>query len=426
MSLATTLGPLAAIAGGVGMTARMAYWSRQKPVARVETVTDWVAAAPNGLKASILVFCDRRQELMLWRELGFGSEKEGFPTVLGVEYTAYGLDVDVQMRGGHKVSDWTDQETLDAFAQYIGVPEVTAMSSFPGFIRVQVRVHDTLADPVPVPVPVEVPDHVDLEAVCAGVFEDGQGWTVPVQGRHILIAGGMGSGKSSVLWSLVNGMGPAIRSGRVDLRVIDPKGGMEFGYLEPLCTRFACTGEEEMVGLLEETVTDLQEATQRYRGKVRKPVPTPQNPLVVTIIDEAATLSAFSTPKMQARFERAHGLLLSQGRAPLYSVIETVIDPSKENVPQRQLLPYRVGMRMDEAAQVAMIHGQGARNRGSYCDRIPHSTPGVCYVQEDGKAGFARARAFMVTDADVDRIVAQYKPVPRPVDLADFAQGRAA
>ncbi|WP_406235323.1 FtsK/SpoIIIE domain-containing protein [Nocardia sp. NBC_01009] len=424
MSLTTTLPPLAAIAGGVGMAARMAYWSRCKPAVRAETVADWVAAAPMELKASILVFCDRQQELMLWRELDLGSEDDGFPTVLDVEYTAYGLDVDVQMRGGHKLSDWTDQNTLDAFAQYLGVPEVTALSAFPGFIRIQVRVHDTLA--ADVPVPMEVPDHVDLEAVTAGVFEDGQSWTVPIQGRHILVAGGMGAGKSSLLWSLVNGIGPAIRSGRVELRVIDPKGGMELGYLEPLCTRFACTGEEEMVGLLEETVKDLQEATQRYRGKVRKPVPTPQNPLVVTIIDEAATLSAFSTPKMQQRFEQAHGLLLSQGRAPLYSVIETVIDPSKENVPQRQLLPYRVGMRMDEAGQVAMIHGQGARNRGSYCDRIPHSTPGVCYVQEDGKAGFSRARAFMVTDADVDRIVAQYKPVPRPVDLADFAQGRAA
>ncbi|MEV6136479.1 FtsK/SpoIIIE domain-containing protein [Nocardia sp. NPDC051990] len=423
MSFATMLPPLAAAAGGVGMAARMAYWSRRKPAARVETVADWVGAAPLPLKTSILVFCDRQQELMLWRELGFGSNDEGFPTVLDVEYTAYGLDVDVQMRGGHKISDWTDQNTLDAFAHYIGVPEVTALSSSPGFVRLQVRVVDTLGHPSPVPV---VSDDVDLEAIPVGVFEDGQIWTMPVQGYHDLIAGGMGSGKSSLLWSLVNGMGPAIRSGRVDLRVIDPKGGMELGFLQPLCTRFACTSEEEMVGLLEETVTDLQEATQQYRGKVRKPVPTPENPLVVTIIDEAATLSAFSTPKMQQRFERAHGLLLSQGRAPLYSVIETVIDPSKENVPQRQLLPYRVGMRMDEAAQVAMIHGQGARNRGSYCDRIPHTTPGVCYVQEDGTAGFRRARAFMVTDADVDRIVAQYKPVPRPVDLADFAEGRAA
>ncbi|WP_051192496.1 FtsK/SpoIIIE domain-containing protein [Nocardia jiangxiensis] len=424
MSLATTIPPLLAAGGGLAFVARMALGSRSAPAVRPETVADWVAAAPMELKASILVFCDRAQELMMWHELGFGSPKEGYPTALDVQYTVYGLDVDVQMRGGHKTADWTDQATLDAFAQYLGVPEVTALSESPGFIRLQVRVLDTLA--APSLLPVAVPEDVDLEAVPTGVFEDGSTWTVPVQGRHILAAGGMGSGKSSLLWSLVNGMGPAIRSGRVELRVIDPKGGMELGYLEPLCTRFSCTTADEMVGQLEETVTDLQAAAQKYRGKVRKPVPTPDNPLVVTIIDEAATLSAFSDPKMQARFERAHGLLLSQGRAPLYSVIETVIDPSKENVPQRQLLPYRVGMRMDEAAQVAMIHGQGARNRGSYCDRIPHTTPGVCFVQEDGKAGFQRARAFMVTDEDVDRIAAQYKPVPRPVNLADFPQERVA
>ncbi|WP_319944790.1 FtsK/SpoIIIE domain-containing protein [Nocardia macrotermitis] len=399
------------IVGTTAFMARMMIGSRGE---QVETVTDWVAEAPMELKTSILVFCDPEQERMMWRELGFGSVEAGFPTVLDVQYTSYGVDVEVQMRGGHRVADWTDQGALDALAQYVGAPEVTALSVYPGFIRLQVRVVDTLATPSLLPVVVS--DDVDLEAVPAGVFEDGRTWTVPVQGRHILAGGRMGSGKSSLLWSLVNGMGPAIRSGRVELRVIDPKGGMELGFLEPLCTRFACTTAEEMVELLEETVTDLQEATQRYRGKVRKPVPTPENPLVVTIIDEAATLSAFSDPKVQARFERAHGLLLSQGRAPLYSVIETVIDPSKENVPQRQLLPYRIGMGLDEASQVAMIHGQGARNRGSYCDRIPYTTPGVCYVQEDGTAGFQRARAFMVSNEDIDRIVAEYAP-PQP----DFA-----
>ncbi|AHH17263.1 DNA segregation ATPase FtsK/SpoIIIE-related protein [Nocardia nova SH22a] len=424
MSVVSMAPGLIAAAGTAAFAARMAYWSRCKPVRSQESVADWIAAAPVELKTSILVFCDRWQELMMWQELGFGSPETGFPTVLDVQYTPYGLDVQVQMRGGHKTSDWTDQPTLDAFAQYIGVPEVTAMSEDPGFVRLQVRVLDTLATASPVPV--LIPEDIDLEAVPAGVFENGELWTVPVQGRHILAAGGMGSGKSSLLWSLVNGMGPAIRSGRVELRVIDPKGGMELGYLEPLCTRFSCTTADEMVGQLEETVVDLQAAAQRYRGKVRKPVPTPDNPLVVTIIDEAATLSSFSDPKLQARFERAHGLLLSQGRAPLYSVIETVIDPSKENVPQRQLLPYRVGMRMDEPGQVEMIHGRGARNRGSYCDRIPHSTPGVCFVQEDGKAGFRRARAFQVTDDDVDRITRAYKPEPRPINLADFPGGRAA
>ncbi len=425
MSMTTTVPMLAAGAGGLAFAARMAYWrSCRTRGPRPESVVDWVAVAPMELKTSVLVFCDRQQELLMWRELDLGSLEDGYPTVLDVAYSAYGLDIDVQMRGGHGMKDWAAQALLDELAQYVGVPEVLASSPHPGFVRLQVRVLDTLA--APSLLPVAVPDDVDLEAVDTGVFENGERWTVPVQGRHVLTAGRMGSGKSSFLWSLVNGMGPAIRSGRVELRVIDPKGGMELGYLEPLCTRFACTSAEEMVGLLEETVTDLQEATQRYRGKVRKPVPSPDNPLVVTVIDEAATLAAFAEPKLQDRFSRAHGILLSQGRAPLYSVIETVIDPSKENVPQRQLLPYRVGMGMDEPGQVAMIHGQGARERGSYCDRISHSTPGVCFVQEDGKAGFRRARSYMVTDDDVDRIVQQYKPIPRPVNLASFREGDAA
>ncbi|WP_280377305.1 FtsK/SpoIIIE domain-containing protein [Nocardia wallacei] len=422
MSVVDVLPFALAAAGAAGLATRMTRWCRQ-PAVRRETVADWVAAAPVELKTSIFVFCDRWQECMAWSELGFGSDKDGFPRVLDIAYSLTGLEVTVQMRGGQKLSDWTDQNALDALAQYLGVPEVTAVSEHPGFVRLQVRVLDTLATPSPVPV--VVPDDVDLEAVPAGVFEDGDLWAVPVQGRHVLIAGGMGAGKSSVLWSLINGMGPAIRCGRVQLRVIDPKGGQELGVLEQLCPdHFACTTVEHMVAQLEATVRDMEEATQGYRkAKTRKPVPTPDNPLVVTIIDEAATLSAFSDPKLQARFERAHGKLLSQGRAPLFSVIETVIDPSKENVPQRQLLPYRVGMRMDEPSQVAMIHGQGARDRGSFCDRIPHSTPGVCYVQEDGKAGFRRARAFMVTDEDVDRIAEQYKPIPRPVDLSAFEDG---
>ncbi|WP_216905894.1 FtsK/SpoIIIE domain-containing protein [Nocardia noduli] len=380
---------------------------------RLVSLADIVAAAPSELRTTVSIFADPSQMNLMLHALGLGSAEVGFPKLDDWVYTAHGLQIDLLMLGGQKLKDWTDEGVRDQFAHYLAAPEVTVSSPAKGWVRLQVRVFDTLA--APAALPVAVADDVDLEAVLAGVFEDGDAWRVPVQGRHVLIAGGTGSGKSGVLWSLVNGMGPAIASGRVELRVIDPKGGQELWFLEGLCTHFSCTTGEEMVTQLEETVTDMEQATQRYRG-VRKPVPTPENPLVVTIIDEAATLSAFSDPKLQARFERAHGKLLSQGRAPLFSVIETVIDPSKENVPQRQLLPYRIGMRMDEAAQVVMIHGQGARERGSHCDEIPHTTPGVCYVQEDGKAGFRRARAFLVTDDDVDRIVVTYKPVSPPVD----------
>ncbi|PSR61568.1 MULTISPECIES: FtsK/SpoIIIE domain-containing protein [Nocardia] len=411
--------PYAAAAGGaLAFMAWLLPWGRQ-PTPRPRGLEDIVDEAPVQLRPAVLSFASNAHAQQMFADLKLGSAELGFPKVESWEYTRQGITVDVLMRGGHTLSTWSDRETRAAIAHYIGVPDVAVSSPAPGVVRLDVRLYDTLAESAPVPV--VIGDGVDLTAVPTGVFEDGTTWRVPVQGRHVLLGGETGSGKSGVLWSLVNGMGPAIAAGRVELRVIDPKGGMELGWLEPLCTRFECTMPETMIGLLEESVSDMQERAQRWRGKVRKPEPTRENPLVVIIIDEAATLSAFTDSKLRARFEQAHGLLLSQGRAPLFSVIETVIDPSKETVPQRQLLPYRIGLRMAEPTQVEMIHGRGARDRGSYCDEIDYATPGVCYVQEDGIAGFRRARAYQVTDDDIDWIVNRYKPQQAAIDYAPQA-----
>ncbi|MEU7764536.1 FtsK/SpoIIIE domain-containing protein [Nocardia sp. NPDC049190] len=404
----------ALVTAGVAVTSGLMWQWRRVGAGSVPTPQDHAGAAPPELRTAVLVVTDPAQLAVMWPALGLGSWQVGYPNVLAAEYTPFGMSVEVQILGGQKLKDWNNEDTLDVLAQYLGVPTVTATSTGPGFVRLDLRVYDTLADAVAPRLPA---DGVDLEAVPVGLTEDGEVWRVPVQGRHVLMGGRTGSGKSGVLQALIYALAPAIASGRVDLRVLDPKGGMELGFLEPMCTRFHCTMPEEMIGMLEETVTDMQEAANRYRGKTRKPVPTRDNPLTVIIIDEAATLSAFTDSKLRDRFERAHGMLLSQGRAPLFSVIETVIDPSKDTVPQRQLFPYRIGLGMDEPTQVAMIHGQGARERGSRCDEISTTTPGVCYVQEDGKASVTRVRAYHVTDDDIDWMVATYAPRHDIVDV---------
>ncbi|MFE9582463.1 FtsK/SpoIIIE domain-containing protein [Nocardia sp. NPDC006044] len=404
-----SLSELALAAGGAMLGTGGLVWLRSLGAGvRPITAADFARVAPAELRTAVTILADPHQTNMMLAALDLGSVDTGFPYVDGWDYDAHGLYADVVMLGGQKLKDWNNEDVCAQFATYLGVREVTVSSPAPSWVRLQVRVFDTLA--APATTPVAVADDVDLEAVPVGITEDGEIWTIPVPGHHILMAGRTGSGKSGVLQALIHGIGPAIASGRVDLRVIDPKGGMELGFLEPLCTRFECTMPESMIAMLEETVTDMQEAARRYRGKTRKPVPTVENPLTIIIIDEAATLSAFTDPQLRQRFERAHGLLLSQGRAPLFSVIETVIDPSKDTVPQRQLFPYRIGLGMDEPTQVAMIHGASARDRGSRCDEIPTTTPGVCYVQEDGKAGVTRARAYLVTDEDIDAIVAAYAP----------------
>src|SRR5690606_13802744 len=111
-------------------------------------------------------------------------------------------------------------------------------------------------------------------------------------------------------------------------------------------------------------------------------------------------------------FRRLTGLLLSQGRAAGVSVIAALQDPSKETMPNRQLFPIRIGLRLDEPTQVAMVHGQGARDRGARCDRISEDTPGVGFVGEDGTTDFVRVRAFWVSDDAADQIVDAYSPAP--------------
>ena len=72
-----------------------------------------------------------------------------------------------------------------------------------------------------------------------GRCEDGSPWRLRLLGSHVLVAGATGSGKGSVLWSLIRAMGPCIRDGSVQVWAIDPKGGMELTPGAGLFTRFA-------------------------------------------------------------------------------------------------------------------------------------------------------------------------------------------
>jgi DNA segregation ATPase FtsK/SpoIIIE, S-DNA-T family len=82
-------------------------------------------------------------------------------------------------------------------------------------------------------------------------------------------------------------------------------------------------------------------------------------------------------------------------------MVGAVQDPRKEVLSQRGLLSTRIGLRMNEAEDVHLVLGPGARNLGAACDLIPDSMPGVGYVQVDGVAEPIRVRFAWHTDADI-------------------------
>ncbi|MGX1774835.1 FtsK/SpoIIIE domain-containing protein [Nocardia brasiliensis] len=373
------------------------------------TLAQIIADAPVQLRAAVSVLADPLQTNLMLQALGLGCPESGFPPLESYDYTRHGIEADFLMLAGQSRKKWSNEDTRDAFAQVLAVGKVTVSLPAPGVVRLQLRVFDTLA--APAALPGGVSNEVDLEAVPAGLTEDGDGVRIPVLYTHGLGAGLTGSGKGSIIWSLVAGLAPAIRSGLVDLWGIDPKGGVEFSPGRELFVRFAYQSAEDILALLEEAVTVMRERQAALmKAKLRKHIPTTDEPLILLLIDEFAALSAYAEPKVKARLDELLGLLLTQARATAISVFAFIQDPSKENMPQRQLFPLRMGLRLAEPTQIAMVFGAGARDRGAECDEISYTTPGVGYIEQDGSRELTRVRFYLVTDDDIARLVAQYAP----------------
>jgi S-DNA-T family DNA segregation ATPase FtsK/SpoIIIE len=149
-----------------------------------------------------------------------------------------------------------------------------------------------------------------------------------------------------------------------------------------------------MADLLDEAVEVLKDRAQRPAGVTRLHEPTRAEPLILVLVDEMATLTAYQPDrKLRARIEHSLGLLLTQGRAVGVSVVAALQDPRKEVLGFRNLFPTRVALQLDEPLQVDMVLGDGAREQGALCDKIPDATRGVAYMRLDGVRGPIRVRA---------------------------------
>jgi DNA segregation ATPase FtsK/SpoIIIE, S-DNA-T family len=337
------------------------------------------------------------------------GERTLVPTLRSVAIGTTCDAVAVRILIGQSVADW--QNKAPALAEALRAQRLTIRSTTPREIVITAHHRDALANPIALRRPTR-DTRVDPARIGVGATEAGEWWRLPVLGHHILIAGATGSGKGSVLWSLLAGLAPGIWAGWIRVLVVDPKGGMEFGRGQRLFCGFAYDNNDNTLTLLRVATKIMQERAQRLRGHTRLHKPSVGEPLIVLIVDEIASLTAYiGDRKVRAEAEQLLGLLLSQGRAVGVSVIAAVQDPSKDVLPIRQLYSVRIGMRMTESSQTTMVLGAAARDAGAVCDQISTTAPGVGYVCQDGTAEPVRVRAFHVTDADIDYLTAQFAPV---------------
>jgi DNA segregation ATPase FtsK/SpoIIIE, S-DNA-T family len=325
----------------------------------------------------------------------------------------------VRMLPGQTVEDYA--LVADRLAQTFGV-EVCRVRSVPKRrhqVELWLLVHDPL-DQTVAPFPLD-PDCL-TKGIPVALAEDGTTWRLQLVGTHVVVDGATGSGKSEGLWGIIAGLVDQIAAGLVKIWAVDPKGGMEFAAGRHLFDRFAYgdsrsggSYEESLAVLLEDAVQVTRERQDRLRGVTRLHTPSVAEPLIVLLIDELAALTAWVNDRaIKKRMETALGLLLSQGRAPGVVIVGAVQEARKDIVPQRGLLPVRVGMRMNEAEEVHLFMGVGARNRGATCDLIPDTMPGVAYVAIDGIAEPIRVRFAHYTDDNIAQL-GRPTPVERPL-----------
>lgn len=262
-----------------------------------------------------------------------------------------------------------------------------------------------IVDPLPI---TAVPD---FTALPVALREDGGVYELRLFGTQVLVVGATGAGKSSVIWSIVAALAGGVAAGMVQLWAFDPKGGMELGAGERLFTRFACSDFKAMADMLEEALAVAQARAARLRGWTRQHTPSIADPLIVIIIDELAALTAYLTDRQtKDRIKATLGLLLTQGRAVGVHVVGCLQDPRKEVLPFRNLFPTRIGLRLSEEPEVDLVLGDGMRDRGALCDRIPQTQPGVGYVVLDGDPTPVRVRFSYLDDSHITELADTYGP----------------
>lgn len=342
---------------------------------------------------------------------------EHLPRLVSVR-TAGCVDlVRVRMLPGQTTLDYAD--AADRLAQTFGVIEcrVRSVPKRPHDLVLWFLTGDPLLDDV---APVDPGDTTDPARLVVGRAEDGQVYALRLLGTHLLVVGATGSGKGSVLWSIIAAICPGIRDGLVQVWALDPKGGMELAFGVRLFHRFVYGDpdsggayELEFAKVLEDAVTVMRRRQAALRGRTRLHTPTTTEPLIVVVVDEIASLTAYVTDReAKQRITAALSLLLSQGRAVGVLVVGAVQDPRKDVIALRDLFPTRVALRLVSADEVDMVLGRGAHARGARCDQIRESLPGVGYVVLDGTRESVRVRFSHITDDTIAALVTRYTGTP--------------
>lgn len=274
---------------------------------------------------------------------------------------------------------------VDTYAASWGVASARARQVSPGVVEILlVNGEDLLLSPVAWSmVPTASADF--RGALPVALSEDGS--VVALQQAHCLVLGATGSGKGSVLWSIVRAVIPAAERGLVSFIGLDSKAS-EVKQAEGLFCQFGYSAEDHA-----RIFRDLAElvAIRGERHSGREFTPSAAEPLTVVVIDEVTSLaSIFKDSKERTAALADLRVVLSLGRSRGVLVVAAGQDPTKEALPLRNLFPQVVALRLRDATETRVALGEAAEESGATPHRIPvasrangYASAGIGYVQDE-------------------------------------------
>lgn len=174
---------------------------------------------------------------------------------------------------------------------------------------------------------------------------------------HTLLIGMSGSGKASLIWSLV---GALHTRPEVELWGIDLKGGVEFGKARHLFKNVVTNSNELLDGIIKLEAEMEDRLEEMLTEGEDKWTPTPEYPQIFLIADEVNAIPRATdamTPTDRKRFNKAWENILSQGRAPGISVFAAAQDPRGGSLPARQLFTQFISLRTSRPGDQDILFG---------------------------------------------------------------------
>ena len=270
----------------------------------------------------------------------------------------------------------------------------------------------TIYDPIPV-----------------GLGEDGKPADLALMYRNLLVGGEPGSGKSSLLNTII---GHVAHCPDARLVLIDGK-LVEFGPWKPLADVFVGNDITHANKVLAE-LQNIMDRRYDHIGHARRRKITPGDglPAIVAVIDELAYFSVtVGTPQQQDEFKTRVRDLVARGRAAGIIIIAATQRPSADIIPTslRDLFSYRVAFRCTTDSSSDMILSVGWAHEGYSARDIGFDHIGIGWMLAEGRLPRKFKAAYLTDDTIhtlVDRLrarrddttSAESKPAPSETSSA--------